>query len=197
MSSRRTVLRAERRSSFVPRHRSSPSASTVDRRWSVTTWICQQVGKMPISKPTARRSSSARRRLYGRALRRRRADSIPLRAGLWNEWYLVFDDMRGGWLGEARGNYASRFSPGLRIDSFVRLDQSRRNIVLDAAHSSWSTSERRASRRRRVPFESAQATSAGRRYRTTTSHIDTATTPRWCSSISTASRRSRAHDGRP
>jgi len=29
--------------------------------------------------------------------------------GLWNEWYLVFDDMRGGWLGEARGNYAVSF----------------------------------------------------------------------------------------
>src|SRR5204863_411695 len=29
--------------------------------------------------------------------------------GLWNEWYLVFDDMRGGWLGEARGNYAMSF----------------------------------------------------------------------------------------
>ena len=29
--------------------------------------------------------------------------------GLWNEWYLLFDDMRGGWLGEARGNYAVSF----------------------------------------------------------------------------------------
>jgi len=29
--------------------------------------------------------------------------------GLWNEWYLAFDDMRGGWLGEARGNYAVSF----------------------------------------------------------------------------------------
>jgi hypothetical protein len=29
--------------------------------------------------------------------------------GLWNEWYLVFDDMRGGWLGEARGSYAMSF----------------------------------------------------------------------------------------
>jgi hypothetical protein len=30
--------------------------------------------------------------------------------GLWNEWYLLFDDMRGGWLGEARGNYAVSFT---------------------------------------------------------------------------------------
>jgi uncharacterized protein DUF4178 len=29
--------------------------------------------------------------------------------GLWNEWYLLFDDMRGGWLGEARGVYAVSF----------------------------------------------------------------------------------------
>ncbi len=31
--------------------------------------------------------------------------------GLWNEWFLVFDDMRvgGGWLGEARGSYAISF----------------------------------------------------------------------------------------
>ncbi|HSD10151.1 MAG TPA: DUF4178 domain-containing protein [Candidatus Binatia bacterium] len=29
--------------------------------------------------------------------------------GLWNEWYLVFDDMRAGWLGEARGSYAISF----------------------------------------------------------------------------------------
>lgn len=29
--------------------------------------------------------------------------------GLWNEWYLLFDDMRGGWLGEARGNYVVSF----------------------------------------------------------------------------------------
>lgn len=30
-------------------------------------------------------------------------------AGLWNEWRLLFDDMRDGWLGEARGNYAVSF----------------------------------------------------------------------------------------
>ncbi len=29
--------------------------------------------------------------------------------GLWNEWYLVFDDLRGGWLGEAQGTYAISF----------------------------------------------------------------------------------------
>jgi len=31
-------------------------------------------------------------------------------AGLWSEWHLVFDDMRNGWLGEARGDYALSFT---------------------------------------------------------------------------------------
>ena len=29
--------------------------------------------------------------------------------GLWNEWHLLFDDMRDGWLGEAQGTYAVSF----------------------------------------------------------------------------------------
>ncbi len=29
--------------------------------------------------------------------------------GRWNEWYCVFDDGRGGWLGEAAGEYAVSF----------------------------------------------------------------------------------------
>lgn len=29
--------------------------------------------------------------------------------GLWNEWYLLFDDQRDGWLGEAQGTYAVSF----------------------------------------------------------------------------------------
>lgn len=30
-------------------------------------------------------------------------------AGLWNEWYLLFDDQRCGWLGESEGTYAVSF----------------------------------------------------------------------------------------
>jgi hypothetical protein len=30
--------------------------------------------------------------------------------GRWNEWYCVFDDGRGGWLGEAAGEYAMSFA---------------------------------------------------------------------------------------
>ena len=36
------------------------------------------------------------------------AGRIQLRygQGLWNEWYLLFDNQRGGWLGEVLGNYS-------------------------------------------------------------------------------------------
>jgi hypothetical protein len=34
---------------------------------------------------------------------------LRFQQGLWNEWYLLFDDQRGGWLGEARGTYAVSF----------------------------------------------------------------------------------------
>ena len=30
-------------------------------------------------------------------------------AGKWNEWHLLFDDMKSGWMGEAQGNYAVSF----------------------------------------------------------------------------------------
>ncbi len=29
--------------------------------------------------------------------------------GIWNEWYLLFDNQRGGWLGETLGNYSVTF----------------------------------------------------------------------------------------
>ena len=34
---------------------------------------------------------------------------IRFPSGTWNEWHLLFDDMRNGWLGEAQGNYAISF----------------------------------------------------------------------------------------
>jgi hypothetical protein len=30
-------------------------------------------------------------------------------AGVWNEWHLLFDDMRGGWLSDANGEYTVSF----------------------------------------------------------------------------------------
>jgi hypothetical protein len=35
---------------------------------------------------------------------------IRWEGGRWNEWYCVFDDGRGGWLGDAAGEYAVSFA---------------------------------------------------------------------------------------
>lgn len=43
--------------------------------------------------------------------------------GLWNEWHLLFDDQRSGWLGEAGGTYAVSFLTGVgeKIPKFDEL----------------------------------------------------------------------------
>jgi Domain of unknown function (DUF4178) len=43
--------------------------------------------------------------------------------GLWNEWALAFDDLRSGWLGEARGSYAMSFPAEVReaVPAFAAL----------------------------------------------------------------------------
>ncbi len=43
--------------------------------------------------------------------------------GIWNEWYLLFDNQRGGWLGETLGNYSVTFSiqPPEPLPSFPEL----------------------------------------------------------------------------
>jgi ribosomal protein S27E len=44
-------------------------------------------------------------------------------AGIWNEWHLLFDDMRGGWLSDAGGEYAVSFltPPGAALPPFAAL----------------------------------------------------------------------------
>ena len=44
-------------------------------------------------------------------------------SGLWNEWHLLFDDMRGGWLSDAGGEYAVSFlkAPGATLPPFASL----------------------------------------------------------------------------
>ncbi len=44
--------------------------------------------------------------------------------GIWNEWHLLFDDGRSGWLGEAQGIYAVSFLTKIRseIPAFERLE---------------------------------------------------------------------------
>ncbi len=44
-------------------------------------------------------------------------------AGIWNEWYLLFDDQRGGWLSDAGGEYLISFltPPGGVVPGFATL----------------------------------------------------------------------------
>jgi ribosomal protein S27E len=44
-------------------------------------------------------------------------------AGVWNEWHLLFDDMRGGWLSDANGEYVVSFlkPPGAPLPEFTGL----------------------------------------------------------------------------
>ena len=44
-------------------------------------------------------------------------------SGLWNEWHLLFDDMRGGWLSDANGEYVVSFltPPGATLPGFATL----------------------------------------------------------------------------
>ena len=44
-------------------------------------------------------------------------------SGVWNEWHLLFDDMRGGWLSDAGGEYAVSFltPPGATLPPFATL----------------------------------------------------------------------------
>jgi ribosomal protein S27E len=44
-------------------------------------------------------------------------------AGVWNEWHVLFDDMRGGWLSDANGEYLVSFltAPGAPLPEFAAL----------------------------------------------------------------------------
>ena len=44
-------------------------------------------------------------------------------AGIWNEWHVLFDDMRGGWLSDANGEYLMTFltAPGSALPEFSTL----------------------------------------------------------------------------
>ena len=51
--------------------------------------------------------------------------------GLWNEWYLLFENQRGGWLGETLGNYAVTFliQPPEPLPPFAEL-RAGQNVTL-------------------------------------------------------------------
>jgi uncharacterized protein DUF4178 len=57
---------------------------------------------------------------------------LRYKQGLWNEWYLLFDDMRGGWLGEAQGTYAISFlTKPQPVPSFEDLKTGQRLVLKD------------------------------------------------------------------
>ena len=48
---------------------------------------------------------------------------LRYRAGVWNEWHVLFDDQRGGWLSDANGEYLITFltPPGAALPEFARI----------------------------------------------------------------------------
>jgi ribosomal protein S27E len=48
---------------------------------------------------------------------------LRYRAGVWNEWHVLFDDQRGGWLSDANGEYLITFltPPGVTLPEFTRI----------------------------------------------------------------------------
>ena len=48
---------------------------------------------------------------------------LRYRAGVWNEWHVLFDDQRGGWLSDANGEYLITFltPPGATLPEFARI----------------------------------------------------------------------------
>ena len=48
---------------------------------------------------------------------------LKYEAGIWNEWHVLFDDMRGGWLSDANGEYLISFltPPGAVLPEFATL----------------------------------------------------------------------------
>ena len=48
---------------------------------------------------------------------------LRYRAGIWNEWHVLFDDQRSGWLSDANGEYLITFltPPGTALPEFARI----------------------------------------------------------------------------
>jgi len=64
---------------------------------------------------------------------------IKYSQGIWNEWHLLFDDMRTGWLSEAAGEYVLTFAQYVQdaLPKFEGLEIGQR-LVLDA--QAWTVS---------------------------------------------------------
>ncbi len=66
---------------------------------------------------------------------------IKYSQGLWNEWHLLFDDMRTGWLSEAAGEYVLTFlkHPGEALPAFAELQAGRK---LTLGGQAWTVSNK-------------------------------------------------------
>ena len=64
---------------------------------------------------------------------------IKYSQGYWNEWHLLFDDMRNGWLSEAGGEYALTFAQYVpdRLPEFAELKIGQRLVL---ASQTWTVS---------------------------------------------------------
>ena len=59
--------------------------------------------------------------------------------GLWNEWHLLFDDQRNGWLSEAAGEYVLTFTHPV-MEPLPRFDQLKVGQRLSLASQAWTVS---------------------------------------------------------
>jgi hypothetical protein len=64
---------------------------------------------------------------------------IKYSQGIWNEWHLMFDDMRTGWLSEAGGEYVLTFAQYVqeRLPKFEELKIGQRFVL---ASQAWTVS---------------------------------------------------------
>ena len=64
---------------------------------------------------------------------------IKYSQGIWNEWHLLFDDMRTGWLSEAGGEYVLTFAE-FAHDRLPQLDELKIGQRLALASQTWTVS---------------------------------------------------------
>jgi len=85
--------------------------------------------------------------------------------GLWNEWHLLFDDQRSGWLGEAEGIYAVSFLTEAKdaIPKFEELQPGQIVILQKAAYEVTNVEKAAAWAGRELPSRSARVRGAGGR----------------------------------
>ena len=64
---------------------------------------------------------------------------IKYSQGVWNEWHLMFDDMRTGWLSEASGEYVLTFAQYVQ-DALPKFDDLKIGQRFVLASQAWTVS---------------------------------------------------------